>query len=279
MRTDLRLSVLRCMLVATMSCAHLSFPGSAHADDGDGASSGPDINAMFDRASRRAARGDLQSALRGFKEIVPHAPWWSDVAWNVGNLAEETSAWADCAFYFRRYLILEPEDPERRRLEQRIERCEARIVGAARLHVRVPALRDARIAINGIEMGTGDATAVLAPGPVTIEVTRIDHEPFAQRLELGADAQEEVVVELEGITYFGTLSVEMTPPGGTVRIDDGPTVTATQDAPLRLPVGRYLVQIEREGYHPWQRFVDVGRERNTLVDATLLDARIPLDEL
>jgi hypothetical protein len=45
----------------------------SEAEDEPGAT--VDINALFDRAARRAERGDRQSAIRTFKEILPHAPW------------------------------------------------------------------------------------------------------------------------------------------------------------------------------------------------------------
>lgn len=236
-----------------------------------------DLNADFERGTRRAQRGDISGAIRSFKAIVAQAPFWSDPAFNVGSLSESIAQWSDCALYLRRYLLLEPEEPDTASIHERIANCERRIVDSAQLSVQSINVPEARIQVGDLELGVGEVGPLRLPaGEWRVRVERLEYETFETTVTLTPGAVETVRAELVAMTFYGNIAVDVNVPGANISIDGLSVGVAPLTEEIRRPVGRYLLQVEAPGYHPWQRYVNVVRAETTANDVRLIDSSVNL---
>lgn len=265
------------LLAATLVVASVSsFSGSASAED---EVMPLDLNDEYERASRRAARGDVSSAVTIFKEIAAQDPYWSDVFYNVGSLSEHRSSWQDCALYFRRYLILEPDDSDLDDIQRSIDRCEAAMPAGGTLAVSGTDPEGSRVMLDGLALGDGGFGPVrLSPGTYVVTASRTDYFDFTEAVEITDGGSNEVFVTLQPIPQYGTVSFSVVQDGARILIDGVERGVTPLTEPLRLEVGNYSVEILGEGYHPWRRNIDILRELDDEIDVRLIDESVDLSQ-
>lgn len=103
----------------------------------------------------------------------------------------------------------------------------------------------------------------------------INIETFLSRVP-GTDPRVPELVALRArCQSTGSVTVESTPSGAAIRIDQGPVVATTPVSRLAMRTGRHTITVEKSGFEPLSREVDVhalaaDRERFalTMVQAT-----------
>lgn len=124
-------------------------------------------------------------------------------------------------------------------------------------------LPDAEVLVDGQVVGrTPIATSLsLAPGDHALEVRRPGYRSAAASLTLGAGSTGSLELEpvldpaqlaLEG----GRLELGISEPAAVVWLDGE---RSTQGTGLALPRGKHLLRVERDGFYPFERSVDVPR--------------------
>lgn len=82
--------------------------------------------------------------------------------------------------------------------------------------------------------------------------------------------------ETKSITHGGALSLETTPVGGTIFIND---IEMKQKSPYKIPniiPGNYHIKIEKEGYYPWEKDIRIESNQTTyLHDVDLFQKNTP----
>ncbi|MCB9519561.1 MAG: PEGA domain-containing protein [Myxococcales bacterium] len=237
-----------------------------------------DLNAEFRAAVARHNRGDDSGAVRQLKEIAARDPYWADVFYNIGSLSQAMSHWDDCAFYYRRYLMLEPEDSQRRAIERNIGYCETGIYNGGTLHVVVTDPPNATIAINGIPYSADNAIGpvLLDRGTYEITATAYDHDPYSTTVEIRPQQTTELTFSLNATPQYGSVRFEVVQAGAEVFVD-GESVGVTPLAePIRLLVGTYHLEVRKEGYHPWVRNLEILRDLEDLAEVRLIDSSVDL---
>ncbi len=119
-----------------------------------------------------------------------------------------------------------------------------------------------------------------------ISVTATDF--MSNTFELTAPAGEAIErsVTLERMTFYGTLAISVDVEGSSVKLTpktmDKPTETPapfTGTSPLtkelKLPTGKYLLEVNREGYDRWIRHVYVTKENAASVTVSLVKSLPP----
>lgn len=236
-----------------------------------------DLNADYASAVRRAQGGDVSGALERFKAVAEQDAYWADAFYNVGSLSEAAGEFQDCALYYRRYLILEPEDEEADEIRRSIARCEEQIVPGATIHVTSTVPERVRVAIDGLPMDQGSLGPIrVAPGTYTLSASALDYHDYSQQLEVAADQVFETTIELEAIPQYGSVSFDVVQEGARVLIDGEEVGVTPLDGPIRLEVGTYHVEIVKDGYHPWRRNLDILRDLDDFVDVRLIDESVDL---
>jgi hypothetical protein len=238
-----------------------------------------DPNALFADALQRYERGGVTAAYRDFKTVVQLAPMNVDAVYNVASIAASQERAADCVLYTRSYLALMPGDPETEELERQATRCERMLEerGTLQVNVETPG---ARIYVNGLYMG--DASF----GPLTVPVDRYeiaaaleDFDPFVETVEVADGGAASSTVRLASITYYGSVALTVSVEGATILVDGTSIGTSPVAEPVRLPVGRYLFEVQQPGFHPWRRYIDISRDVDDAIEVRLLDESINLDDL
>lgn len=267
------------MRIITAICCALLSALAAEASAQSGPGPGADLNEVYASAVRRAQSGDVSGALARFLQVTAADPYWADAFFNVGSLSEHAGDHLSCALYFRRYLILEPEDPDRDDIERSIERCERAIEPAGTLQVTSTTPSDVRVAIEGVPMEQGSLGPLrLPPGSYRLSAEALDFHPWEQVVEVVADELTDVPVVLEAIPRYGSIRFEILQEGARVLVDGEEVGVSPLAAPIELLVGEYSIEVLKDGYHPWRRNVDVLRDLEDRLEIRLIDASVDLSQ-
>ncbi|HEX3761076.1 MAG TPA: PEGA domain-containing protein, partial [Kofleriaceae bacterium] len=85
----------------------------------------------------------------------------------------------------------------------------------------------------------------------------INIESFLSRVPGNDPRVPELVAVRERCQRTGRLTVESTPSGAAIRVDQGPVVATTPVSRLAMRVGRHTITVEKPGFEPMSREVDV----------------------
>jgi len=142
------------------------------------------------------------------------------------------------------------------------------------------ALSGAEVVVNGKRVGATPLPASIAvpPGKVTVEIQRAGYLTASQTISLDEGARGEVKLTLEEdpaapASVKGRLVVTASEAGAELSIDDG--ARRTLAGAITLPVGPHHVHLEKLGYEPVERSVEVVNGQ----DASLLVTLTPTSEL
>lgn len=241
---------------------------------------GPDINEIYQTAVSRYERGGITAAYRGFREVALLDPTFSEAVYNVGVIAADSDRLTDCSLFNRSFLALRPDDSDVTAVRRRAEVCERSLEEKGTLTITTVMPENTTFYVDGLFFGNQPFEAMPIPaGTHTITATRTDHDPFEVSVEVVDGEDTPVSIELNAITYYGTVLLNVSEPGAQILIDRAPHTTSPMTEAVRLPVGRYLFTVQADGFHPWNRYIEVGRELDDVIEIRLLDESIDLDEL
>jgi hypothetical protein len=273
----MRMSTLPSLFALSLASVALA-PFNASAQDEEPAMI--DLTSAYEGAARRASRGDISGAIRGFKEVVAQDPFWGDAIYNIATLSEHIGAHADCALYFRRYLFLDPQADEADDVRRQIAECESEIVDAGTLVIPTTTPENTAIAVNGLVLGQGSLGPIALPaGEYEITAERTDWQPFATTVVVSRGVEAQAAVVLQPMIYFGTVQLDVLQAGANVSIDGQSIGTTPLAEVTRLQAGTYLFEVSLAGFHPWRRAIEIRRDDEQVHTVELLDERINLDEL
>jgi len=225
---------------------------------------------FFDQEARRAFNaGQTEEALRLFLASQRGADNPSNL-YNIG-LCAELSGHLTLAFSFYRQYLQRDHDDFRELATDRLAQLEGRL---ALIQV-VSDPPGAEVFVDDQDRGSYGRTPLVVavdPGPRQVLVRRERHDPAL--LEVAAVRGQTVDVDVSLVAHLGELEAVVRPPGGSlsIRAPEGQVVAEGSADRLvaELPVGSYLVVLERPGWVAPPRTVEVTRgerRRTTLVAA------------
>lgn len=241
----------------------------------------PDLDAMYNRAARRAGRNDITGAIEMFKEIYEWDDQWVDPVWNIGNLSEHLDDYQSCSLWFRRYLAIDPEASDAGEVRDSIAECESRIEDAGTLEVTGIAPEHAKVSVDGLEILNAEnlGPVALAPGDYMLTAAGYDHEPWSMPITIAAGETTSVDVEMTAIIYYGTLLLEVSEPGAAIALDGESLGSSPMAEPITLAEGEYLVEVTLDGYYPWRRYIRIVKDVDDRTIVDLIDESVDLDDL
>jgi hypothetical protein len=241
----------------------------------------PKINvyAEMAKANKLANAGAYSRAVPVYERVLEADPDNYAIAhFNLGEIYKIRNKCKPAAFHYQAYLMTGRDEETLKHARAGLRQCLQPT--SATLAVRI-AQPEGEVYINGFLFKRGELTPLQLPaGEYKIEARAIDHATQARTIKLKDQEPQQIEMSLERFTFFGLLKVEVDKPGALVRISplalDKPDETAQpmqvgapMAAPVKLATGKYFIEIEREGYMPWIRNVQVTREGTTLVEARL----------
>ena len=269
-------------LIATMSLGSLLLGAPlAWAQEDAGAKKKPYINAYdeLNRANQLAAAGGFTRAIPHYERALEGDPINYAVA--HFNLAEVYRAKKQCkkaGFHYQAYLAVGKDADTRRLADQGSKQCG--LDTWPRLNVKARPEGQAELRVNGFLFAQGRdiVDQPLPAGDYKVEATLNDHHPASVDIPLSKNP-DPITLTLKKMTFFGTLSITVDQPGATVVITPKQIEHAEQEVqamtltsplePIKLPTGKYFIEINRPGFDRWIRNVQVGRDSDTGVQVRL----------
>ncbi len=130
------------------------------------------------------------------------------------------------------------------------------------------------VSVDGKRVGVTPLSApvVLAPGKHNVQLERAGYSPVSQAVELGDAVKGEVTLEpaidpTKSISEGGRLALDLSEPECSFSVNGRPQGKYTGG--LRVPAGPHLVRVERDGFEPVERLVDVAKGGTTSVRIVL----------
>ena len=221
----------------------LGLSGAARADDASEAQLQYELG--VEMYNQRRFSDALQRFLAS-NRLVPNA----NVTFNVAQAYELMERPLDAYNWYVAYLAMDADEEARASVEQKLTQLGARL---AVLNIQTDP-PDAELFIGRAELGSvgrSPRRVAVSPGSRRAIARLPNHRAASADVE--AVIGEVTPVELSLEALMGTLRVESTPPGATVRVEG-------QDEPLgetplerSLPVGSLALSISAEGYMTQRR--------------------------
>lgn len=240
-----------------------------------------DVDGQFMRGVRLAQNGNFTGSLRIFREVAEHEPGWTDLWYNMGQVATFAERWYDCSLAYRRYLSMGVDERSEREARSALRTCEVNIANPARLTLTAESPASMRVVYDGLVVleAPGTITLLVPPGTHALEASATDHIPTSHSVEAVADEEVSWTPSLQMETFYGTLQVDVEQGSGTLLVDGRRVGTLPLEEPVRIETGRRLISIEAEGFHPWQRYVNIERDGEEQLEIRLISDSVDLDDL
>jgi predicted secreted protein len=127
---------------------------------------------------------------------------------------------------------------------------------------------EAFVSVDGVQVNgfTPVTVTEIAPGPHTVQVTKQGFSDWIGNTMVKPGLKSYLYATLKPIN--GTISVQSSPMGGTVFIDNVSSGSTNVIIP-GIPAGSHQVRIEKTGYRNWESSATVIGGRTTFIKATL----------
>ncbi len=148
--------------------------------------------------------------------------------------------------------VPDPADPSRSAI--RMERTLARATGALTVRSE-PA--GAWIESDGERLADQTPTTIrgLPAGPLTLTIGAEEHRPLQVNANVPKNGVGTLELTLERSIAYGTLTLELTPDDAEVTLPD---LGVAYQAGMRIPAGRLSVRVDRDGYMPETRTIEIA---------------------
>jgi outer membrane receptor for ferrienterochelin and colicins len=199
--------------------------------------------------------------------LVPNA----NVVFNIAQIYGLLRRDVDAFNWYETYLTFDSLDEEARERGRRAQAAVARRVAVIDV-TTTP--NGAELFIDRVDLGSVGVSprrVGVSGGPHAV-IARLPHHHEA-RVEVVATTGTATPASLALSMIVGTLVVESTPAGGTVRREEDDSVLGTTPLRVELPVGSVRLVVAAEGYVEQQRSVEImeGREAHVAL-ALKMDA-------
>jgi tetratricopeptide (TPR) repeat protein len=235
-------------------------------------------------ANDLARRGAITRSIPYYEKGLKLAPLGYTLAYfNLAEVWRAKGRTSQAAFFYTLYLRHGSDEATLKQAKQALE--ELRSDSWGRLTVTGTPIEESTIRIDGflLAMDEDVVELELPAGEYTIEVTATDHIASTEKVEIESGELAAVTYGLEAMTFYGTLLVNVEVEGAKVKIYAGPSDTTRvvheTKAPMKEPVtleeGKHFVEITSPDHKRWIRNVVVGRDSESVIDATLTRALPP----
>jgi hypothetical protein len=275
-----------------------SAPGDTQKDGGDQkseetesdtqSSDEPSFDAAghYARASRAAERGSYDYAINLFEEILRKAPQKHPKAhYNLGSIYRAKRELSKALLHYQAYIHQGSDTATIDKAKRGVERAVAQGWNKriARLSVDIEPETNAEIYINGYLFATDtDVSEVrLYAGDYEVWGTAKDHiETGRETVTLEMQGSGSVELRPKRKIYTGKMMVDVDQKDAQIRLKPRTLNTAraqqetvTLDSPMSKPAelvtGEYLLEVTKDDYHRWVRYVDIDRDETSTVNVDM----------
>lgn len=232
------------------------------------------------RANRLASAGALKRSIPHYNKAIKSGQEQYPIAhFNLGEVYKAQKKCGPAVLHYQAFLAL-GQDADTIKLSKRGVRECARAEWQT-LSVQVEPVLDSTVLVDGniVALGKPLKALTLASGRYDLEVRVRDYITHKETIKI----QKEPVArtfKLERQTFFGTAKMELAVEGARVSLE--PKLLDKVDPSIqkrvwmtpikneiRLPTGKYFLEVKKKGYDRWIRNIYVRRDSETLVQINL----------
>lgn len=227
------------------------------------------------RGARQVRARNLPKALEAFADAARIDPTAIDAYFNAGSVAERLRKCRETLLYFRGFLFLSPGTSDDRQAKAAVASCESK-PGVGTLTVKTEP-KGIEVSLDGLLQARTPVAQVKIPVGtyrVGLSCRCPDFDDAVREVTIVEGRDTEVEVTLTRKLTYGWLQVETDPKEGVKVYLDEKLVGETPIAKVRLETTKHFLRLEKAGYDPWVRNVQVERDKTKVVQATM-EAIIP----
>ena len=241
----------------------------------------------FAKANKYVNYGSYSRAIPHYERTLAADPiTYNIVHYNLGELYRAKKNCVKAVFHYTAYLGVGNDEEALQLSKKSISECDT----SSWPSLTVKATPEgATVKINGYIFAQGKelGTIKLGPGDYNVEVEAPEYIAQMRSVSLKSKEEKQEEFSLEKQTFFGTVTVKVDPPGATVKLIpkklDKPELSQGDQSmsspvkePVKLSTGKYLLEVNKDGFDRWIRHVYITRDQNIDVEVSLTKA-IPVE--
>ncbi|OQB17028.1 MAG: PEGA domain protein [Deltaproteobacteria bacterium ADurb.Bin207] len=125
-----------------------------------------------------------------------------------------------------------------------------------------------RVLIDGVDRGITPLTLDLPPR--NYEVSGIASTVVAAAQQISLQENQRLDIELEAVPAMARVKIHTSDGHGTIQIDGRTLAEGAYEG--ELPVGEHIVRVERDGFEPWEKTIQLAHQQ-VIVEAVTLDRK------
>jgi hypothetical protein len=218
----------------------------------------PAVKTLVQQARTAYKNGLYETAARQFAqafELSGDAKYLYDAAISF----QQVQSWDQCIGYMGRYLELAPISPKRDRARNARDNCAARQNKSQQLSIETLPI-GASVKLGNLQspiVGTTPLRLDLPPGVQRVFIEKTGYESVIRDIELKKGTPLRLSVDLRELNAQGYLFVDSSISGATVFLNGQSKRLTPFDKAITLKTGLYQLHINRTGYQPWTRQIQI----------------------
>ncbi len=267
-----------------------AWPVSGFAEEEKKKADKPKYNAYkeFTKANRLVSYGGYSRAIKHYERALKVEPDQYTIAhFNLGEIYRAKSDCAKAVLHYQIYVLNGRDDEALQFSKEGIAECTKRDAWG-RISVDASATPGATIKLDEWILSRDPTVeeAIVPPGAYKITVEAKDHLPDSKTVKIEPESEIEETFDLEKRVFYGEMKVTIDQKGATFKVIpkklDKPSLeqkalthTAPMEEPIKLPTGKYLLEVTHEGYDRWIRHIYITRDNESLVNVTMYKSLPP----
>lgn len=228
-----------------------------------------EIEAKHELAAKHVNRGRYAKAIQIYEEIVSIDPFQTDIFYNLGQLTSAEEQSDKCVLYYTRYLFLYRGAPDKADIEKEIGKCARKMKDFGYLTITDANTEHVEISLDKLSLFHDSVEQFpIMPGTYKLKASVADYNPYNTEITIKKGEITTVTPHLTAIIYQGRLKLKISEPGATVKLEGKVYGTSPVEI-IKLDVGKYFMEITKDGYDRWIRNVHIERDDELVVDIIL----------
>ena len=219
--------------------------------------------ARIDNGKKAFGRGDYDAAIQEFKAAFELKPT-SAVLFNIAKSYERMSRYEEAIDFYKQYLDLDPNTPDRSDVEEQIRRLQKSIRERFQELSVSSNPPGADIYLDDRNTGLQGQTNFrfkVQPGPHTLYLDLNGYEPVKRDFVMPDDKPLALEFELKKLENVGYLTIDVNVDGARIFIDGAIVGLSPYKQQKALPAGEHQVQIEAKGYPRYTQAFTIARDQ------------------
>lgn len=236
--------------------------------------------ARIDNGKKAFARGDYDAAIQEFKAAFDIKPT-SAVLFNIAKSYERLSRYEEAIDFYKQYLDLDPNSPDRTDVEEQIRRLQKSIRERFQELSVSSNPPGADIYLDDRNTGLQGQTNFrfkTQPGPHTLYLDLNGYEPVKRDFVMPDDKPLALEFELKKLENVGLLTINVNVDGARIFIDGAIVGLSPYKQQKALTAGEHQIQVEARGYPRYTQSFTIARDQTLALDVALEEYDEPVQD-